>query len=117
MSELIIVQMTEADVEPVVALWLACGLTRPWNDPRSDIDFARKGANSVILVGRSDGRLAASIMVGHAGPGAGAISAAAAFASTWSALSQRSNASGATSTGMRSCSGCSVRVASVVTIA
>jgi ribosomal protein S18 acetylase RimI-like enzyme len=67
MSELIIGQMTEADVEPVVALWLACGLTRPWNDPRSDIDFARKGANSVILVGRNDGRIAASIMVGHDG--------------------------------------------------
>ncbi|ARC58119.1 Acetyltransferase YpeA [Frondihabitans sp. 762G35] len=29
-----------ADTEPVVALWEACGLTRPWNDPRKDI--ARK---------------------------------------------------------------------------
>lgn len=67
MSELIIGQMTEADVDPVVALWLACGLTRPWNDPRSDIDFARKGAGSAILVGRADSKIAASVMVGHDG--------------------------------------------------
>ncbi len=67
MSELIIGQMTEADVEPVVALWLACGLTRPWNDPRSDIDFARKNANSAILVGRSERKIASSVMVGHDG--------------------------------------------------
>ena len=67
MSELIIGQMTEADVEPVVTLWLACGLTRPWNDPRSDIAFARKGASSTILVGRADSKIAASVMVGHDG--------------------------------------------------
>lgn len=67
MSELIIGQMTEADVDPVVALWLACGLTRPWNDPRSDIDFARKGPNSAILVGRSERKIASSVMVGHDG--------------------------------------------------
>ncbi len=29
-----------ADTEAVVALWQACGLVRPWNDPRRDI--ARK---------------------------------------------------------------------------
>ncbi|PYY33191.1 GNAT family acetyltransferase [Curtobacterium sp. MCBD17_030] len=29
------------DTEAVVALWEACGLVRPWNDPRRDI--ARKG--------------------------------------------------------------------------
>ena len=67
MGELIIGQMTESDVEPVVALWLACGLTRPWNDPRSDIDFARKGDASTILVGRAGGKIAASVMVGHDG--------------------------------------------------
>jgi len=31
---------TPADTEAVVALWEACGLVRPWNDPRRDI--ARK---------------------------------------------------------------------------
>lgn len=29
-----------SDTEAAVALWQACGLTRPWNDPRADI--ARK---------------------------------------------------------------------------
>jgi hypothetical protein len=29
------------DEEPVVALWQACGLTRPWNDPRAAIRAAR----------------------------------------------------------------------------
>lgn len=67
MSELIIGQMTEADVEPVVALWLACGLTRPWNDPRSDIDFARKSPNAAVLIGRSERKIASSVMVGHDG--------------------------------------------------
>ncbi|MBS0248315.1 MAG: GNAT family acetyltransferase [Proteobacteria bacterium] len=67
MGELVIGQLTEADVEPVVALWLACGLTRPWNDPRSDIAFARKGASSTVLVGRTDSKIAASVMVGHDG--------------------------------------------------
>jgi hypothetical protein len=27
----------ERDEDAVVALWEACGLTRPWNDPRRDI--------------------------------------------------------------------------------
>ena len=27
----------EADAAGVVALWTACGLVRPWNDPRKDI--------------------------------------------------------------------------------
>lgn len=36
----VIRRFTPADTEPVVALWEACGLVRPWNDPRRDI--ARK---------------------------------------------------------------------------
>jgi ribosomal protein S18 acetylase RimI-like enzyme len=31
---------TPADTDAVIALWEACGLVRPWNDPRRDI--ARK---------------------------------------------------------------------------
>ncbi|MFT3989446.1 GNAT family acetyltransferase [Aestuariivirga sp.] len=54
-------------VEAVVALWTACGLTRPWNDPYKDISFAREGANSTVLVGMSDDRIAATVMVGHDG--------------------------------------------------
>jgi ribosomal protein S18 acetylase RimI-like enzyme len=66
-SDLIIAPIIDADVEPVVALWQRCGLTRPWNDPASDIAFARRGANATILIGRHEGKIAATAMVGHDG--------------------------------------------------
>ncbi len=67
MSELAIAPITDADVESVVALWQRCGLTRPWNDPASEIAFARRGQNATILIGRADGALVATAMVGHDG--------------------------------------------------
>ncbi len=55
------------DQDPVIALWQACGLTRPWNDPVKDI--ARKQAvhPELFLVGEADGRLVASAMGGYEG--------------------------------------------------
>ena len=52
------------DVETVVALWERCGLTRPWNDPRADVALARRTPTSTVLVGRIDGEIVASVMVG-----------------------------------------------------
>lgn len=59
----------DADVDEIIALWQACDLTRPWNDPGLDIDFARRHENSDILVGRiaGDTAIVASVMVGHDG--------------------------------------------------
>ena len=57
----------DADVEQVVSLWRACELTRDWNDPYKDIQFAREGETSTILVGEIHDRLTASVMVGHDG--------------------------------------------------
>lgn len=57
----------EDDIESVAALWMACGLTRPWNDARRDIDFARGKASSDVLVGIEAGELVSSILVGHDG--------------------------------------------------
>jgi ribosomal protein S18 acetylase RimI-like enzyme len=57
----------DADVVAVAALWERCGLTRPWNDPLADIALARRGPNSTILVGKRNGAVAASVMVGHDG--------------------------------------------------
>lgn len=57
----------DGDVEALVALWEACGLTRPWNDPRQDIAFARGKPNSDVLVAIREDRLVASAMVGHDG--------------------------------------------------
>lgn len=59
--------LEDADIDPVIALWERCGLTRPHNNPRKDINFARGEANSDVLVGEIDGKLAASVMVGHDG--------------------------------------------------
>ena len=67
MTELKIFPITDADIPHVVALWQRCGLTRPWNDPASDIAFARRGANATILIGRVDDAIVATAMVGHDG--------------------------------------------------
>lgn len=55
------------DTENVVRLWRRCGLTRPWNDPYSDIQRKLQVQPDWFLVGLIDGRLIASIMVGYEG--------------------------------------------------
>ena len=60
-------EMEDGDVAAVVALWQACGLTRPWNDPVKDIAFAREGEHSTVLVARENGKVIASVMAGHDG--------------------------------------------------
>ncbi|KIU44956.1 acetyltransferase [Bradyrhizobium elkanii] len=64
---LAIAPIADADIPDVVALWQACGLTRPWNDPASDIALARRGPSSTVLVGRDAGAIVATAMVGHDG--------------------------------------------------
>lgn len=55
------------DTEAVVALWQRCDLTRPWNDPRTDI--ARKLAVQahLFLVGERSGAIVATVMAGYDG--------------------------------------------------
>jgi ribosomal protein S18 acetylase RimI-like enzyme len=55
------------DRDAVIALWGACGLTRDWNDPVKDFDFALAGATSTVLVHEIGGQIVASVMVGHDG--------------------------------------------------
>lgn len=64
---LAIAPIGDADVADVVALWQACGLTRPWNDPATDIALARKGSNATVLIGRGDSAILATVLVGHDG--------------------------------------------------
>jgi len=66
-TPLAVAEATEADVDAIVALWMRCGLTRPWNDPRADIELARRSPNAAVLVSRDDENIVASIMVGHDG--------------------------------------------------
>jgi ribosomal protein S18 acetylase RimI-like enzyme len=57
----------EDDRQAVIALWQRCGLTRPWNDPSTDIDLAINGTTSTVLVGMFDATIVASVMVGFDG--------------------------------------------------
>lgn len=54
-------------IEETVALWHEVGLTRPWNDPRGDLERALSSASASVLAGFEDGRLIATAMVGHDG--------------------------------------------------
>ena len=56
-----------ADIPALVALWEACGLTRPWNDPERDARLAIEAAGSAILGLRDGEALIASVMVGFDG--------------------------------------------------
>jgi ribosomal protein S18 acetylase RimI-like enzyme len=57
----------DRDIAEVIGLWQRCGSTRPWNDPARDIALARKDTNATVLLGRHDGALVASVLVGHDG--------------------------------------------------
>ena len=55
------------ETEAAVALWDACGLTRPWNDPRADIALALATPASTVLAGRVGEKLVATAMTGSDG--------------------------------------------------
>ena len=55
------------DQDAVVALWEACALVRPWNDPRKDIERKLQVAPKMFLVAIVGGVLAGSVMAGYEG--------------------------------------------------
>ena len=55
------------DADAIIALWEACGLTRPWNPPARDFAQAVDGPTSAILVARDGDVIAASVIVGFDG--------------------------------------------------
>lgn len=55
------------DVDAVVCLWHAAGVTRPWNDPVRDIEFSRASGHSAILVACEGDRVEATVQVGEDG--------------------------------------------------
>ena len=57
----------DGDEPGLVALWHACGLTRPWNPPEGDIAVARRSGHGDILVAAEGEKLVGSVMVGHDG--------------------------------------------------
>ncbi|HSR72350.1 MAG TPA: GNAT family acetyltransferase, partial [Kiloniellales bacterium] len=56
-----------ADRDALVALWDRCGLLRPHNDPDRDLALWRTSVNAEIFLGEHDGRIVASVCVGHDG--------------------------------------------------
>ena len=58
---------TEDDTEAVVQLWQACDLTRPWNDPRRDIERKLTVQPELFLVGEQNGIVIATAMIGFDG--------------------------------------------------
>jgi len=55
------------DAEAVVELWVACDLTRPWNDPHADIERKTADSPELFLVGEEDGLVVGSVMAGYDG--------------------------------------------------
>jgi ribosomal protein S18 acetylase RimI-like enzyme len=55
-----------ADEVAIVALWHACGLTAPHNDPVTDFRFAAGKPGSDVLVADDKG-IVGAVMVGHDG--------------------------------------------------
>ncbi|MDO5693937.1 MAG: GNAT family acetyltransferase [Pseudomonadota bacterium] len=55
------------DEAAVIALWQACGLTRPWNDPRKDIARKLTMQPELFLVIEDAGQIVASAMFGYEG--------------------------------------------------
>lgn len=62
-----------ADTESVVALWTEAGLTRPWNDPRRDIERKLAVQPELFLVAEDDAshhdepRIVGTAMAGYDG--------------------------------------------------
>ncbi len=56
-----------ADEDGVVALWRACELVKPWNNPKKDIARKRQVNPEWFLVGEQGGRIVATAMVGYEG--------------------------------------------------
>lgn len=60
-------ELTSADADCAIALWVATGVTRPWNDPAADFQRAVVGATSAVLGVKVDGELIGTVMVGSDG--------------------------------------------------
>ncbi|MBI5564676.1 MAG: GNAT family acetyltransferase [Chloroflexi bacterium] len=56
-----------SDEAAVIAVWRACGLTHPNNDPRKDIARKMKVNPELFLVCEIDGKIVGTVMIGYEG--------------------------------------------------
>ncbi len=66
-AEVLIRGFEPADGTAVIAIWSACDLTRPWNDPARDIERKLAVADELFLVGVVGDRVVATVMAGYDG--------------------------------------------------
>ncbi len=66
-ADLLIRAYRPGDRDAVVDLWGRCGLIVSYNEPDRDIALWRAAPNAEIFVGEWDGRIAATVCVGHDG--------------------------------------------------
>ena len=57
----------QSDEKDVIQLWIECGLTVPWNNPKLDIERKLKENAEEILVGIIDNEIMATVIVGYDG--------------------------------------------------
>ena len=55
------------DEAAVIALWERCQLTRPWNDPRKDVERKLAVQRELFLVGVEQGMIVAAVMAAYDG--------------------------------------------------
>ncbi|MBN4059739.1 MAG: GNAT family acetyltransferase [SAR86 cluster bacterium] len=60
-------QFNNDDTQAVIALWQACGLLRPWNDPNKGIERKLAVQPELFLVGLTENKIIASVMAGYDG--------------------------------------------------
>jgi ribosomal protein S18 acetylase RimI-like enzyme len=60
-------QYSRADQKAVIELWQKCNLTRPWNNPKRDIERKLKVNPELFLIGLLDGKVIATAMGGYEG--------------------------------------------------
>jgi ribosomal protein S18 acetylase RimI-like enzyme len=58
---------SESDETAVITLWQQCELTRPWNDPRKDIQRKLTTQPELFFIGEQDGKIIATVMAGYDG--------------------------------------------------
>jgi len=58
---------TSEDQDAVIALWEACGLVVPQNDPRRDIQTKIQFQPNLFLVAMAEDRLVGTVMAGYEG--------------------------------------------------
>lgn len=66
-AEVVVRPYAPADEDAVVALWEACGLTRPWIDSRSDIALKARHQPDGFWVGTAAGDVVGTVVAGFDG--------------------------------------------------